>query len=97
MLYKRRAFEEIMKQKVITARVTGDIYDAIAAKASAEGVSLSAVAARLLSDSLKSGVEPSDQPDWAVELKKLESRLSQVEAQLSNDRQNSGNRKGKRR
>ncbi len=77
-----------MKQKVITARVTADIYDAIADKASAEGVSLSAVAARLLSDSLKSGAEPSDKPVWAIA---LESRVSQLEAQ------GNGSQKGKRR
>lgn len=62
MLYKRSAFEVSMRQKVVTERVSDDIYSAIAAKASAEGVSLSAIAARLLSDALKSGSESPDKP-----------------------------------
>lgn len=77
-----------MKQKVITARVTGDIYAAIADRAKAEGVSLSAIAARLLADSLKAEASEPDKPAWALE---VEQRLSQLEAQ-----QQSG-RKSKRR
>lgn len=85
-----------MKQKVVTARVSGDIYDAIVAKASAEGVSLSAVAARMLSESLKANGESSDKPDWAISLEAIEQRLSQVEALVSSDSRG-GSRKGKRR
>lgn len=77
-----------MKQKVIAARVSDDIYGAIAAKASIEGVSLSAIAARLLGESLKADARESDKPDWAIA---LESRISQLEAQ------GQGGRKGKRR
>jgi hypothetical protein len=66
-----------MKQKVIATRVSGYVYDAIAAKASAEGVSMSAIAARLLSDALKSGGES---PDLVARVSALEQRFSQIEA-----------------
>jgi len=77
-----------MKQKVITARVTGDIYEAIADRAKAEGVSLSTIAARLLAESLAKNATESDKPAWAIE---IERRLSQLEAQPASGR------KGKRR
>jgi hypothetical protein len=66
-----------MKQKVIATRVSGYVYDAIAAKASAERVSMSAIAARLLSDALKSSGES---PDLAARVSAIEQRLSQIEA-----------------
>ena len=77
-----------MKQKVITARVSAEMYGAIAERAAKGGASLSAVAARLLAV----GLSQSDaKPSWALE---FEQRLSQLEAAQP---QSSQGRKGKRR
>lgn len=70
------------------SRVSADIDSAARAKAAADGVSLSAIVERALSDYLKAGAEQSDKPAWAID---HESRISQLEAQ------GQGNRKGKRR
>ena len=78
-----------MKQKVITARVSVDIYAAVAEQASAEGVSLSAIAARLLTVGL---AKVDKKPDWAVD---IERRVAQLEQQAILPTQDRG--KGKRR
>ncbi len=83
-----------MKPKVITARVADDIYKAIAAKAESEGVSLSAVAARLLSDALEIGDDSgAKKPAWALD---IEARLTQLESQPKGTPAQH-ERKGKRR
>lgn len=80
-----------MQRVPLSARVSADLDSSARAKATAEGVSLSAIVERALAEYLKASAEPSDKPDWAIALGKLESRLSQLEAQ------GNGNRKGKRR
>lgn len=86
-----------MKQRVIAARINDETYAAIAAKAEAEGVSLSAIAARLLSDALATGTESPDKPDWAIALEQLEQRVSQLEAQPHESATAQRSRKAKRR
>ena len=83
-----------MKQKVIAARVADDVYDSIAAKASAEGVSISAIAARLLGESLKADARADEKPAWAIA---HEERIAKLESQQQAQSQSQGSRKGKRR
>lgn len=83
-----------MKQKVVTSRVSDDIYAATAAKADADGVSLSAIVERALKAYLDQlGDRTEEKPAWALE---LERRVSQLESQGQAEPQ-SISRKSKRR
>ena len=81
------------KQKVVATRISEGIYDSIAAIAKKEGVSISAVAARLLTVGLS---QPDKKPDWAMD---IEQRVSQLERKVSEQSsgQAGGKGRGKRR
>ena len=81
-----------MKQKVVTARVTEQVYAEVQRRADADGVSLSAAAAQLIAEgiSAQSRADVDEKPAWVIAIEALEARVSQLE-------QRGQGRKGKRR